>query len=124
MKEYKYILVDRKPVVERDVLKWAEWFEKNRVIKVAQTDTPVKDPKWKEQRAKVTVSTVFLGIDHNFFESATTDYKPLVFETMIFGGPLDGYQDRTSTWQDAEAAHKVALDLVKLANKKQLGILP
>jgi hypothetical protein len=47
------------------------------------------------------VSTVFLGLDHQW-----GDGPPLVFETMIFGGEHDQYQERYSTWDEAEAGHK------------------
>lgn len=53
----------------------------------------------------VRVSTVFLGLDHQFDD----DGPPLLFETMIFGGKHDGYQERYSTWEEAEAGHKIAL---------------
>lgn len=54
------------------------------------------------------VSTVFLRLNHNFGEG-----PPLVFETMIFGGPLGGegrrYQNRYSTWDEAVSGHARAL---------------
>lgn len=59
------------------------------------------------EKGKVSVSTVFLGIDHSFFEG-----PPLVFETMIFGGEHDGWQDRCSTWEEAEAMHARACALL------------
>lgn len=55
----------------------------------------------------VTISTVFLGLNHNWGEG-----PPLLFETMIFGGPHDGDCFRCSTWEEAEAQHKMALALV------------
>ena len=55
------------------------------------------------------ISTVFLGIDHNF----GAEGPPLLFETMIFGGERDEYQVRTATWADAELAHKETCDLVR-----------
>lgn len=48
----------------------------------------------------VDVSTVFLGLDHQFGEG-----PPLLFETMVFGGPLDEEQRRYTTWAEAEAGH-------------------
>lgn len=54
----------------------------------------------------VFVSTVFLGLNHGFGE---TD---LWFETMIFGGPHDGYQERYETLDEAKAGHADALELV------------
>lgn len=55
------------------------------------------------------ISTVFLGLDHSFF-----DGPPLVFETMIFGGPEDGFMNRYSTWKEAEEGHKKAVELVRI----------
>jgi hypothetical protein len=58
----------------------------------------------------ILVSTVFLmGINHNFNYNDDNQI-PLLFETMILGGPLDGYQTRHSTWEEAEAGHLVALE--------------
>jgi hypothetical protein len=48
------------------------------------------------------VSTVFLGLD-------------LVFETLVFGGPMDGECHRYSTWEQAEVGHKAMVQLVKIA---------
>jgi hypothetical protein len=31
--------------------------------------------------------------------------RPLLFETMVFGGPLDGEQTRYSTWDEAKSGH-------------------
>ena len=50
---------------------------------------------------KVRISTVFLGIDHNWDGGA-----PLLFETMVFGGELDESQERCSTWEEAVAMHR------------------
>ncbi len=46
------------------------------------------------------VSTVWLGLDHSFDEG-----PPLIFETMIFGGPHDQYCDRYSNEEAALAGH-------------------
>ena len=46
------------------------------------------------------VSTVFLGLDHRF-----EDGPPVVFETMCFGGSLEGNEERYSTKAEAEAGH-------------------
>lgn len=54
------------------------------------------------------VSTVFLGLDHQFGQG-----PPLVFETMVFGGPCDGDQDRYSTWAEAEAGHQRIVERVR-----------
>ena len=37
---------------------------------------------------------------------------PILFETMIFGGEYDGYQERYSNYEDSFIGHKKACDLV------------
>src|ERR1700733_5289480 len=49
------------------------------------------------------VSTVFTGIDYCS--------PPRLWETMIFGGAHDQYQDRYSSSEDALAGHEKALAL-------------
>lgn len=61
---------------------------------------------------EITVSTVFLSFDHAFGDS-----KPVLFETMIFGGEHDQYQERYYTYDEAVEGHKLACDLV---NKLQI----
>lgn len=60
-----------------------------------------------EERNGIKTSTVFLGIDHQFFG----DGPPLLFETMIFGGLHDQWQERCSTWEEAESLHKHAVSI-------------
>jgi len=47
------------------------------------------------------VSTVWLGDDHQFGPG-----PPLIFETMIFGGPHDQFCDRYTTKEEATAGHQ------------------
>ena len=86
-----WILVGQTPVPEPDLLTWAAWFESaDRVV--FQSEIPGG-----------MVSTVFLGLDHNFSQVG----PPLLFETMIFrDGADDGEQWRCSTWMEAEAQHR------------------
>lgn len=75
----------------------------------------------KDKFGGVEVSTVFLGMDHSFRGS-----KPILFETMIFGGDHDGYQKRYETWDDALKGHLEACQLADwLSNEreKKLGDL-
>lgn len=84
----KYILDGKKLVKCEDFLTWARWFETaDRRVAVEQHDD-------------VKVSTVFLGIDHSFGVE-----KPLLFETMVFGGQYDNHQKWYSTWEEAEKGH-------------------
>lgn len=82
---------------------WSQRFGQIEERRVART----------EINAKVYVSTVFLGIDHDY------SYKgpPILFETMIFGLPkrhkLSDYQTRCATWEEAEAMHQTALRKIR-----------
>ncbi|MCR4340024.1 MAG: hypothetical protein NUW01_09070 [Gemmatimonadaceae bacterium] len=57
-------------------------------------------------RGDVTVSTVYLGLNHNW-----GDGPPLIFETMIFGGDHGETQWRYSTREEAEEGHRRACAL-------------
>lgn len=79
-----------------DLLTWAAWFETaDRVVAAAN-------------RQGFLVSTVFLGLDHQWGAG-----PPVLFETMIFG-PAGGenYCERYSTWDEALAGHRRALEAV------------
>lgn len=47
------------------------------------------------------VSTVWLGLDHGYGAG-----PPLIFETLVFDGPLEGEMLRYSTEQDARTGHE------------------
>ncbi len=93
----KYILVGHEPKEELDLHKWGKWFE-TADRHVAIDNLP----------NGVTISTIFLGLDHGF-----DDGPPLLFETMIFGGDGDQDQWRYATWEEAEKGHAKALELAK-----------
>lgn len=72
-----------------DLIAWAKQFETmNR--RVAQ-----------DYVGEARISTVFLGLNHN----AWFDGPDLWFETMVFGGPLDGEQERCETHAQAIQMH-------------------
>lgn len=62
-----------------------------------------------EMVGEARISTVFLGVDHNFLPNR----PPLLFETMIFGGVHDGHQTRASTYEEAKKQHAEAVALVR-----------
>lgn len=88
---YYTLDADNRPVKVRDVMEWARWFE--------DADRRVD---YTEITSACRVSTVFLGLDHRFGGEG----PPLLFELMVFGGPLDGECRRFSSWDDAATAHK------------------
>jgi hypothetical protein len=57
----------------------------------------------------ITISTVFLGIDHNFSQEG----PPVVFETMVFGGEQDELCERYSTWKEAVYGHNHMVERMK-----------
>ena len=83
-----YIEVDGKPVQVDDVLEWARAFEKE--------DRRVA----MDSIGEVCISTVFLGLDHQF-----GDGPPLIYETLVMGGEMDHDMDRYSTRGEAESGH-------------------
>ncbi len=93
-----YILETREPVRTEDMVKWAELFEREENWYVA------KDIIGGNQ-----IITFFLGIDDSL-----TDDPPILFRTMILGGPLDGETDCYYTWQEAEAGHERMIERVKV----------
>lgn len=56
----------------------------------------------KYETSKYRVSTVFLGLDHSF---EGDDSEPILFETLVFDGELDGEMDRYYTWDEAVKGH-------------------
>lgn len=96
-----YILVGRTPMAV-DLMTWARMFEKNdRHVGIDHVTDACR------------VSTVFLGLDHGFGRG-----DPVLFETMIFGGPLDGEMERYSTYDQAERGHAEAVTKAKIACAK------
>ena len=105
----KYKLDGQKVVPVENTIEWAEWFEK--------ADRTVA----KDVVGKLRVSTVFIGLDHNFMLKG----PPLLFETMVFddsGGmpqaALD-IQERYATWDEAVAGHAEVLARVIAASKSE-----
>jgi hypothetical protein len=96
-----YILDGKTPVPEPNLLKWAQWFAN------ADADRLVAHTMQED----VSVSTVFLGLDHNHFGP-----RPLLFETMVFYARKSGETDRYSTWEEAEKGHA---EMVKRALSKR-----
>lgn len=57
---------------------------------------------------RVRVSTVFLGVNHQY-----GDGLPLLFESMAFNMPCGDLQERCSTWQQAEVMHEAMCEKVR-----------
>lgn len=85
------------PVVCEDLIAWAKWFERPGLRMVAL-----------DEIGDVAVSTVFLGLNYAF-----SGGPPVLWETMIFGGEHDEYQERYTNRQDALTGHAKAVAMVK-----------
>jgi hypothetical protein len=102
-----YTLVNRAPVVIDTPVRWAEEVARRMMMQKNYRVDP-----WRVAETIVgdaRVSTVFLGLDHRFGGEG----PPVLFETMIFGGRLDEFQDRCCTWDEAEKMHAEAVRLVR-----------
>mgnify|MGYP001606146526 CR=1 FL=1 len=95
----QYILQDKKPVECDDIEKWGRMMGSDTERRVAH-----------DEIGKIRVSTVFLGLDHRFDSAG----DPILFETLVFGGELDGEMNRYTTWEAAELGHKAMVERVKL----------
>lgn len=96
-----YILVNGEPVLVEDLEAWARWFDQAR-----------KEGKTRLGRAilgDVKVTTVFLAFDHNLDDEG----PPLVFGTLISGGPHDGKEWNYATLDQALLGHERAIAYVK-----------
>lgn len=98
-----YILENKVPVPissgnrMEDVIIWGQFFgnDSNRIIQ-------------HHHFGEILVSTIFLGLDHNYFGG-----PPLLFETMIFPNEeFKYYQERYSTWDESMQGHLKAVKYV------------
>ncbi len=95
----KYILNNEGVPTPADLLEWAKWMENgNRIVA-------------RDELGALLVSTVFLGIDHNFSNCG----PPVLWETMIFGIKGDEYQVRASSREQALANHAEAVSFARAA---------
>lgn len=99
-----WMLDGHTPIATADPMEWAKWFEKagdKRIVCQTQISVGVK------------VSTVFLGVDHNFLQQG----PPILFETMVFSVGLneeDTY--RYTTWDEALAGHMAVVYGLRFPN--------
>ncbi len=93
----RYILdADGQPIPEPDLLTWAQWM-----------GTGDHQVLAREQVGRFRVSTVFLGLDHNWIGGDL-----VLWETRVFGGKLDGETDRYTSKAEALKGHKCMVERV------------
>jgi hypothetical protein len=110
MKHYYWILDENgNPLKVNDPLTWAAWYE-TAERHIGNDFLP----------GGIQISTVFLGLDHSF--SFLEESPPVLWETMIFGGEEDGYQERYCTKEEALEGHKIAVMLAQMSlSSKEVG---
>ena len=103
----QYVLDDGgNPIPEPDLRKWGTWMQTaDRRIALTKLNDNIK------------VSTVFLGLDHNFDDEG----PPILYETMIFDGNRDQYTKRYPTKEEALEGHAKAVVLAEL-NEATKGV--
>lgn len=93
-----------------------EW-EKNHGFNGLKEDRRTVD---RYESKSLVVSTVFLGLDHSFGEG-----PPILFETLVSGGDLEGEMDRYYTWEEAIKGHNNMMKLcgieIKKTKKKEIN---
>lgn len=94
-----YILENKRPVPV-EAVEYYQWAALNNTQRL-----------WSDQIRDIDVSTIFLGLDCGFGSRT-----PVLFETMVFGGPDHLYQKKYISWEDAEKGHQRAVNMVKGGN--------
>jgi hypothetical protein len=85
---------------------WTRWFE-GADRGVART---ILTPR-------VSVLTVFSGVD-----AAPENETPLLFDTRVFGGVLDGEESQAGTRADALAAHNELAEWCRIGTAPNYGV--
>lgn len=110
-KKDKFILDENNNAIPATLMEWGMFLENEHDRKIVK----------QEMVNGFRVSTVFLGLDHNWNIFNEENHKPHIFETMVFKGEggTENYCDRYSTWEEAEEGHKVAVVWVKNGCKEE-----
>ena len=72
---------------------------------------PITTRLFSAEIGQSKISTVFLSMDHGL-SGLIGDGTPVLFETMVFGGEHDDYQERYHTYDEAEEGHKRIVEMV------------
>lgn len=119
MRPHHYVINDKgQPVIEPDLMTWAKWMEKaERHVGLTRIG-PYK------------ISTVFLGLDHNYGKGPPVLWESMVFKKKTLGKKwqhedyLDQARDRCSgSREQAEAMHQRMVRKVKteMIKKKKVA---
>lgn len=116
-----YILVGKTPVgiTGDQLIEWMQWTAAHHNL-IKRTVFPPRKPLHKGharmlakvndfRRQTITIRSRFLGLDHHFSRLMCEDYArspdPILFETTVSGGPLDGFERRVRTMDEMLELH-------------------
>ena len=99
----QYVLDENGDAVPaKSLLSWGRWLEDH-----------VDEHRLGDDRiGNARVSTVFLGIDYGWLGPRDGDYKPKLWETMIFGGLYDLYRISYTSRADALEGHRKCIQML------------
>ncbi|ARK56271.1 hypothetical protein [Burkholderia pseudomallei] len=97
-----YVLDGKEPRHARSVMEWGTWFATaDRCVAATQIDD-------------IVVSTVFIGIDHEFSPHGTRYHgAPMLFETAIFAASEVVRVLRYPTWDEAAKGHAFIVECIQ-----------
>lgn len=105
--EVYFVLDERgEPLLERDIEAWSRWFERADRGVARTVVTP-----------EIAVLTTFSGVNE-----ATETETPLLFESRVFGGALDGETVQHGRRAEAIAGHAVLVEWCRVANAPDGGV--
>jgi hypothetical protein len=92
----QYILDENgKPVRARGLLEWGRWLQEHDAERQLALD----------QIGAARVSTIFLGLDSFSIFQRDQPHEPVLWETMVFGGPYNLFQQRYTSKEEALKGH-------------------
>ncbi len=99
-----YKLEGQNPVPVRSFMEWSLW--------IMSASTTVMLNELQES----IISTKFVGLDLSPGK-CNADSQPMLFETLVISGPMDGKRKFYATWDEAIQGHlKICTQISKLLN--------
>lgn len=99
------------PVPCKNMLVWGRFMEEHDRRKVEKTTV--------QDNPEIMISTVFLGMDHGYHYTNNPDYKPVLWETMVFWDRPDDFMERYTSLEDAKKGRAHIVGLVKEILEKE-----
>jgi len=106
---FRYFILENGKMRPSTLMEWSRWFGNfdNRTVDRTDIDDLPNYPGGE------FISTVCLGLDHNFIGVVQAGHKPALFETMIFGGKYDQRMWRYASYGEAKVGHWNIVDCIR-----------